>query len=82
MYRQILQHHPDMPSSLLGLSKSLIGMNRGAEALDILRHFPPSRQYAQAQTILTVGRSTGSQSARCASSKRVIWMLPSATAFD
>jgi putative thioredoxin len=57
MYRQILKQFPDMPSSLLGLAKSLVGMNRGAEAVDILRHFPPSRQYTQAQTILPLAEA-------------------------
>jgi putative thioredoxin len=64
MYRQILQQYPDMPSSLLGLSKSLIGLNRGAEALDMLRHFPPSRQFAQAQTILPLAEAQAANQRR------------------
>jgi putative thioredoxin len=57
MYRRILQQHHELPAAVLGLSKSLIGMNRGAEALDLLRHFPPSRQYPQAQTILPLAEA-------------------------
>jgi putative thioredoxin len=57
MYRQILQMVPDQPASLLGLAKSMTGQNRGAEALDILRHFPPSRQFSQAQTVLPLAEA-------------------------
>jgi putative thioredoxin len=64
MYRQILQQYPDMPGSLLGLSKSLIGLNRGAEALDMLRHFPPSRQFAQAQTLLPLAEAQAANQRR------------------
>jgi putative thioredoxin len=57
MYRQILQQVPDQSASLLGLAKSLVGQNRGAEALDILRHFPPSRLYSQAQIVLPLAEA-------------------------
>jgi putative thioredoxin len=56
-YRQILQMVPEQPASLLGLAKSLIGQNRGAEALDILRHFPPSRQFSLAQALLPLAEA-------------------------
>jgi putative thioredoxin len=52
LYRQILQVTPEHPAGLLGLAKSLMGQNRGAEALEILHHFPPSHQFSQAQTLL------------------------------
>jgi putative thioredoxin len=56
-FRQILKMVPDQPASLFGLAKSLIGQNRGTEALNILRHFPPSRQFSQAQTLLPLAEA-------------------------
>lgn len=57
LYRQILQAIPDHPASLFGLAKCLIAQNRGAEALDILRHIPPSRHFSPAQTLLPLAEA-------------------------
>jgi thioredoxin len=70
MYRQILQQVPDQSASLLGLAKSLVGQNRGAEALDILRHFPPSRLVFPGSNCTAAGRSPGRLPARRASNRR------------
>jgi len=57
LYRQILQTYPDQPASLYGLAKALIAQNRAAEALEILRNFPPSRYFSQAQTLLPLAEA-------------------------
>jgi putative thioredoxin len=57
LYRQILQTMPDHPATLLGLAKCLIAQNRAQAALEILRDFPPSRQYSPAQTLLPLAEA-------------------------
>lgn len=52
IYRHILSMVPDHSAAMLGFAKSLVGQNRGGEVLDMLRHFPPSRQFSHAQTLL------------------------------
>ncbi|HVN56145.1 MAG TPA: thioredoxin [Anaerolineaceae bacterium] len=48
---ELLDENPDLPVAQLGLAKSLLGQGSGNEALFILRKFPPSREYAQAENL-------------------------------
>jgi len=51
IFRQMLEQNPSQPASLLGLAKSLMAQNRIPEAQTILRDFPASRQFHQAQAL-------------------------------
>jgi putative thioredoxin len=57
IFRQMLEQNPTQPASLLGLSKSLLAQNRIQEALPILKDFPASRQFHQAQALLPLANS-------------------------
>jgi putative thioredoxin len=57
MYREFLEQSPENPAALLGLVKSLLAQGKTREALLILRQFPASRQYAQAELILPLAES-------------------------
>lgn len=57
MYREFLEQSPENPAALLGLVKSLLAQGESREALLILRQFPASRQYAQAELILPLAES-------------------------
>ncbi len=52
LFREALEHAPDHPEGLLGLSKALLTQGRGYEAHSILTAFPASRQYSQAEALL------------------------------
>lgn len=51
-FRSVLENHPDHPTALLGLAKSLITQGASQEANVILGGFPASRNLAQAQALL------------------------------
>ncbi len=57
MYREFLEQDPDNPAALLGLVKTLLAQGQSGEALQILRNFPASRQYAQAELILPLAEA-------------------------
>jgi putative thioredoxin len=52
LYRDLLDQSPNQPESLLGLAIALLGQGYGDQALQILRHFPASREFARAQLLL------------------------------
>jgi putative thioredoxin len=54
MYREILDQSPDheQPAAVLGLVKSLLGQNKPQEAVSLLRAFPASKQYNDAQKLV------------------------------
>ncbi len=52
IFRQALEHAPDNPEGLLGLSMALLAQGKGHEADSILTSFPASRQYSQAEMLL------------------------------
>ena len=56
-FRQVLEAAPDSSSALLGLSKSLLLQGRSLEGLHILEHFPTSREYNAAQTLLPLAKA-------------------------
>jgi putative thioredoxin len=51
-FRQVLSKDPSQPAALLGLAKSLLRQGDSFEALDILEHFPASREFSAAQSLL------------------------------
>jgi putative thioredoxin len=56
---KVLESAPDNSSALLGLAKSLLLQGRSTEGLKILAHFPPSREYNTAQTLLPLAKELG-----------------------
>lgn len=51
VFREVLEHDPEQPASLLGLAKSLLGRGESGEALPLLRNFPASRLYSTAELL-------------------------------
>lgn len=60
-FRKILHADQDHPAALLGLAKSLITQGKAAEALAILRAFPASKEYAQAEQLLPLAMAMTEQ---------------------
>ena len=56
-FRQALQAAPESSSAQLGLAKSLLLQGRISEGLSIINHFPPSREYNTAQTLLPLAKA-------------------------
>lgn len=52
MFRDLIGQYPDHGVCTFGLVKALLAQNKNRESLEILRNFPPSKQYAQAQKLL------------------------------
>lgn len=50
-FRQVLDERRGHPGALLGLAKCLLAKGNGADALEILNHFPASREFAPAQQL-------------------------------
>lgn len=57
VFRTLLEQFPDHPTALLGMSKALLAQNQPREALLILRAFPASRQFNQAQLLLPLAEA-------------------------
>jgi len=51
-FRSVLEQEPGNPAALLGLSKILLGQGKGSEAAQILRDFPASKQYNDAEILM------------------------------
>ena len=51
-FENALKINPDNSAGLLGLAKSLIAQGYAIEALDLLRDFPPSREYKSAEALI------------------------------
>jgi putative thioredoxin len=51
VYRETLEHEPEQPAAMLGLVKALLGQNKYQEALFLLRRFPASKQYNDAEKL-------------------------------
>ncbi|HLF90861.1 MAG TPA: thioredoxin [Anaerolineales bacterium] len=49
--RKVLQEQPKSPGALLGLAKGLLAQNKAKEALELLKNFPSSREYATAEVL-------------------------------
>ena len=56
-FRAVLEMIPNHPEALLGLSKSLLGQGIVQETLSILRNFPASKQYVQAESLIPYAES-------------------------
>lgn len=50
-FRRVLLDQPKSPNAFLGLSKSLLAQNKTKEALDLLKNFPASKEYATAEIL-------------------------------
>lgn len=51
-FRELLGQYHDVGVVTLGLVKAMLGQNKIPQSLEILRNFPPSKQYQQAQILL------------------------------
>lgn len=56
-FREVLSERPKHSGALLGLSKSLLAMNRFEDALDILENFPTSREYTAAKKLIQLANA-------------------------
>ncbi|QYK51464.1 MAG: tetratricopeptide repeat protein [Anaerolineales bacterium] len=56
-FRLILDNNPDHPAGLLGLAKSLLAQGDFAGALPILRNFPVSKLYGQAEQLIPLAQA-------------------------
>ena len=56
-FEHALEINPDSSAGLLGLAKSLLAQGYPIEALDILRNFPPSREYTSAEALLPLANA-------------------------
>ncbi|NPA05888.1 MAG: thioredoxin [Chloroflexi bacterium] len=57
VYRDVLEQAPELTHARLGLAKALLMRGRAREALSLLRHFPASREYQAAQTLLPLAEA-------------------------
>lgn len=56
-FRQVLDTSPDQPGALLGLAKCLLARGEPADALPILRNFPVSKEYSQAEQLIPLAEA-------------------------
>ncbi len=56
-FRQILNNNPDHPAALLGLAKCQLQQGDFAGALPILRNFPVSKLYSQAEQLVPLAQA-------------------------
>lgn len=56
-FRSILTERKEYPPALVGLAKALLGQGVGSEALTILRNFPPSREFSQAERLIPLAEA-------------------------
>lgn len=61
VFRKQLDEYPDHSGALLGLAKSVLAQGRPADALPILREFPISKEYLQAEQLLPLAQSMADQ---------------------
>lgn len=52
IFRTILEEAPNQPAAQLGLAMALLAQGEGHEAYYLLRDFPPTRQFTQAERLL------------------------------
>lgn len=57
LLRDLLDQAPQQPEAQLGLAMALLGQGYGTAALEILRNFPASREYARAQQLLPLAEA-------------------------
>jgi putative thioredoxin len=57
LFREVLAANPDQPGALLGLARALLAQGLAALALPILREFPASKEYADAEQLLPLARA-------------------------
>lgn len=57
IYREALKNKSNSPAGLLGLAKSLLAQGKSTEALAILKDFPSSKAFSQAQALLPLAQT-------------------------
>ncbi len=57
IFHKTLDDNPDHPGALLGLARSLLAQGLAAQALPILREFPVSKEYAEAERLLPLAQA-------------------------
>ncbi len=57
VFREILMQNPELTPARLGLAKALLMQGKGREALELLQHFPASREYRSAQMLLPLAEA-------------------------
>jgi putative thioredoxin len=67
IFREALSTKPDSPAALLGLTKTLLVMGHGDEALQILNGFPASRESISAERMLPFAQTLVSYQLDCLS---------------
>ncbi len=60
-FQQALDERKEQPGALLGLTKCLLAQGKGIEALNILNHFPASREFSSAQQLRPLAEALASQ---------------------
>jgi putative thioredoxin len=55
--RQILEQNPDHPAALLGVARARLAQGDPARALPILRNFPVSKEYVQAEQLTPLAQA-------------------------
>jgi len=56
-FRQFLKKSPNHPAGLLGFARSHFGQGNIQEAYSILRNFPPSKEYAVAESLMALAKT-------------------------
>ena len=56
-FRHVIEINPENPAGLLGLSKALLAQGRPEAPQEILRDFPPSREYKSAEALLPLANA-------------------------
>lgn len=56
-FRQVLEIDPSSTSAELGLAKNLLYLGRVEEAIDLLQHFPASRELTSAEKLIPVAEA-------------------------
>lgn len=57
LFREALEEAPDDPAALLGLARSLLAQGQAVAALPILREFPISKAYTDAEKLLPLAEN-------------------------
>jgi putative thioredoxin len=56
-FREVLDGHDENPAALLGLSKSLLAQGFASESLNLLKHFPASKEYYTAEKLRALAQA-------------------------
>jgi putative thioredoxin len=57
LLRQVIEENPDHPGALLGIARARLALGETAGALPILRNFPASKEYIQAEQLTVLAQA-------------------------